>query len=69
MKNTLILNSDLKEQIEARLRTYNYSDLKIQALLTTYRDILLEWQQAYLVTGTHVSPDNMADDIVFAERL
>ncbi|AYM02678.1 hypothetical protein [Levilactobacillus yiduensis] len=69
MENTLTLNNDLKEQIEARLRTYEYSDLKIQALLTTYRDILLEWQQAYLVTGTHVSPDNMADDIVFAERL
>jgi len=69
MKNVLTIRQDLQQQIETRLRTYNYSDSEIAKLLATYRDSILEWQQDYLVTGTHISPENMADDIVFSERL
>jgi len=69
MKNVLTVRQDLQQQIETRLRTYNYSDSEIAKLLATYRDSILEWQQDYLVTGTHISPENMADDIVFSERL
>jgi len=69
MKNVLTVRQDLQQQIETRLRTYNYSDSEIAKLLATYHDSILEWQQDYLVTGTHISPENMADDIVFSERL
>lgn len=69
MKNVLTIRQDLQRQIETRLRSYNYNDSEIAKLLTIYRASILEWQQSYLVTGTHVSPENMADDIVFSERL
>jgi len=69
MESTRSLDVELKNQIEARLKTYGYSEPTIAELMHTYRARILEWQHAYLVAGTHVSPDNMADDIVFAEKL
>jgi len=69
MKNVLTLRQNLQQQIAERLGTYNYSDTEIEELLRTYRPDILEWQQDYLVMGTHVSPENMADEIVFSERL